>query len=169
VIDLSSIRGRHRGQCIAVLGGGPTLIRDLKRVPMDAVLIGVNQHALLLNLDYVHFQDREVYPVLKDADAPLVTHHRDLAHIYSGVCPDFALSGGSAVWIADYFDAAQVIVCGCDSYTEARRYWHSPPGARPPDLGCNPTDVWRRVRDHLAHPERVRAVSGPLTEIFGAL
>ena len=72
MIELSAIRGRHRGQCIAVLGGGPTLLRDLRRVPFDAVLIGVNQHALLLNLDYVVFQDREIYPVLADADAPLV-------------------------------------------------------------------------------------------------
>jgi len=169
VIELSSIRGRHRGQICAVLGGGPSLLRDLKRVPFDAILLGVNQHALLMNLDYCIFQDRDIYPVLKDSDAPLVTHHRDLAHIYSGIVPDFGLSGGTAVWIADYFDAAQVIICGCDSYTADRRYWHSRPGDKGEALGCNSADVWTLVHRSLQNPERVKAASGPLTEIFGGV
>lgn len=169
MIELSSIRDRHRGQTCAVLGGGPTLLRDLKRVPFDAVLLGVNQHALLLNLDYVVFQDREIYPVLADADAPLCTHHRDIAQIYTGIVPDFGLSGGTAVWMADFLGAERIIVAGMDSYTGDRRYWHSKPGERMPDLGQNCVDVWRRVHDYMARPEIVRVVSGPLTEIFTPL
>lgn len=136
-------------------------------MPMDAVLIGVNQHAMLMNLDYLVFQDRDIYQVVRESDALLCTHHRDLADIYTGVIPDFALSGGTAVWMADYFDAAQVIVCGCDNYTEGRRYWHSKPGDRLPADGYSGIEVWHRVRDHLTNPGRVQAVSGPLTEIFG--
>lgn len=169
MIELSSIRDRHRGQCIAVLGGGPTLLADLNRVPFDAVLIGVNQHALLLNLDYVVFQDREIYPALVQSEAPLCTHHRDLAHIYTGIVPDFGLSGGTAVWMADYLGAERVIVAGMDSYTGDRRYWHSRPGDRMLDLGSNCADVWTRVRDYMARPDIVRVASGPLTEIFEPL
>lgn len=124
---------------------------------------------MLLNLDYVVFQDREIYDVLKDGDAPLCTHHRDLAHIYTGIIPDFGLSGGTAVWMADYLGADRIIVAGMDSYTGNRRYWHSKPGAQLPDLGQNCPDVWRRVRDYMARPEIVRVASGPLTEIFEPL
>lgn len=169
MIELSAIRGRHRGQTCAVLGGGPTLLRDLKRVPFDAILLGVNQHALLMNLDYVVFQDREIHPVLLDTDAPLCTHHRDIAHIYTGIVPDFGLSGGTAVWMADYLGAKEIIIAGMDSYTGDRRYWHSKPGDRAPQLGENCVDVWKRVHDYMARPDIVRVVSGPLTEIFKAL
>lgn len=169
MIELSSIRGRHRGQCIAVLGGGPTLLRDLKQVPFDAILIGVNQHAMLMNLDYLVFQDEEIYPVVKETDAPLVTHHRHLANIYSGICPDFGLSGGTAVWVADYLGAKEIIVAGMDSYTGDRTYWHSKPGQGLPKLGDNCTDVWKKVHDYMARPDIVRVVSGPLTEIFKPL
>jgi hypothetical protein len=169
VIELSSIRDRHRGQCIAVLGGGPTLLRDLKKVPFDAILIGINQHAMLMNLDYLVFQDEGLYPVVRESDAPLVTHHRHLAHIFSGICPDFGLSGGTAAWIADYLGAERIIICGCDSYTESRRYWHSQPGDRPPQLGENAIDVWQTVRRYMARPEIVCAASGPLTEVFKPL
>lgn len=135
-------------------------------MPDDALLIGVNQHCLLLNLDYIVFQDREIYPVLRDAEAPLCTHHRDIATIYTGIIPDFGLSGGTALWMADYLGADQVIVAGMDSYTGDRRYWHSKPGDRRPQDGQNPADVWRRVRDYMARPEIVRVVSGPIGEVF---
>lgn len=122
---------------------------------------------MLLNLDYCVFQDREIYPVVREGDAPLCTHHRDLADIYTAIIPDFAISGGTAVWMADFLGAAEVIVCGCDSYTADRRYWHSKPGTPAGTDGYNSLDVWRRVRDHLQHPERV-SVTGPLTEVFHA-
>lgn len=168
MIELSSIRDRHRGQCIAVLGGGPTLLADLKRVPLAAILIGVNQHTMLLNLDYLVFQDAEIHPVVREAEAPLCTHHRDLADIYTGIVPDFGLSGGTAVWMADFLGAEQIIVCGCDNYTSGRRYWHSKPGATQPSDGYSGIDVWHRVRSLMARPEAVRAISGPLTEVFKA-
>jgi hypothetical protein len=169
MIELSSIRDRHRGQCIAVLGGGPSLLRDLKRVPFDAVLIGVNQHTLLMNLDYVVFQDRETYPVVVDSDAPLCTHHRDLAHIYTGIVPDFGLSGGTAVWMADYLGADEIIIAGMDFYTGDRAYWHSNVGTKHPFIGNNCGDVWKRVHDYMARPGIVRVCSGPMTEIFKPL
>ena len=169
MVELSAIRGRHRGQCIAVLGGGPTLLQDLKRVPYDAILIGVNQHALLMNLDYVVFQDRDIYPVLQDSDAPLCTHHRDLAHIYTGLIPDYGLSGATACFMADYLDADLVILAGMDNYAGERRYWHSPPTYKGAESGISSLDVWTLCQRHLQRPERVRAISGPLAQVFGSL
>jgi hypothetical protein len=142
------------------------LIPDLKRVPFNSILIGVNQHAMLMNLDYLVFQDEEIFPIVSQSDAPLCTHHRNMAHIFTGIVPDFGLSGGTAVWMADYLGAEQIIIAGMDSYTGDRRYWHSKPGDPSPPLGSNCTDVWTRVRDYMARPEIVRVASGPLTEIF---
>lgn len=145
------------------------MLADLRRVPFDAILIGINQHAMLMNLDYLVFQDRDIYPIVSESDAPLCTHHRDLAHIYTGVVPDFGLSGGTACWMADYLGAERIILAGMDSYTGERHYWHSKPGQRPPFVGNNCTDVWKRVRDYMARPEIVRVPSGPLMETFKPL
>jgi hypothetical protein len=145
------------------------LIPDLKRVPFNSILIGVNQHAMLMNLDYLVFQDEEIFPIVSQSDAPLCTHHRNMAHIFTGIVPDFGLSGGTAVWMADYLGAEQIIIAGMDSYTGDRRYWHSKPGDRSPPLGSNCTDVWKRVHDYMARPDIVRVASGPLTEIFKPL
>ena len=82
MIDLASIRGRHSGQRAVVLGGGPTLLSDLRRVrprvQRDGVWIGVNQHSLLLALDYVVYQDRELFPILTGHGFPLVTRGKGL-------------------------------------------------------------------------------------------
>lgn len=168
MIELSSIRDRHRGRDIAVLGGGPSLLRDLARIPHDAILIGVNQHALLLNLDYVYFWDEVVFPALDGTDALVCTHHRDLADVYTGIVPDFGLSGPMATWIAEYLGAKRVLLAGVDNYSGSRRYWHSLPSfAGPPTVGG--TEAWWRCREHLQHPERVFVASGPLTEVFAPL
>ena len=63
-------------------------------------------------------------------------------------------------------DASEIIIAGCDNYTGGRRYWHSSPNQRADMQGVNPADVWRMVRSHLQHPERVKVCSGPLTEVF---
>ena len=156
MLDLSSLKGRHRGQCIAVLGGGPTLLADLKKVPFDAILIGVNQHALLMNLDYIHYLDEAVYDVVKGADAPLCTHHREQCHIYTGIIPEFDISGPSATWMADYLGASKIIIAGCDSYTLSRRYWHSMPNDRQPEKGSTSLEPWRKCRDYMERPGVVR-------------
>jgi hypothetical protein len=170
VIDLAAIRGRHQGRRAVVLGGGPTLLSDLRavrpRVGATGLWIGVNQHALLLNLDYIVFQDREIAPILQGHGIPLVTHHKDLADIWSGIVPDFGFSGGTAVWIADFLGCDEIIVCGCDAYTESRRYWHSPPGFRGLELGVTASTAWQQVRDYMARPEIVSAPSGYLTKVF---
>ncbi len=145
------------------------MLADIKRVPFDAILIGVNQHTMLMNLDYLVFEDREIYPIVRESDAPLCTVHRDLADIYTGLTPGYGLSGATAAWIADYLEASQVILCGMDNYSQGRRYWHSPPGWKGDALGTTCISIWHQVHRQMERPERVKAVSGPLTEVFGTL
>ncbi|KAA0266408.1 MAG: hypothetical protein EDM79_15685, partial [Chloroflexi bacterium] len=45
-MKLSALHDRHKGRAAAILGGGPSLVEDLKRVPQDALLIAVNYHGL---------------------------------------------------------------------------------------------------------------------------
>lgn len=170
MIDLASIRGRHSGKRAIVLGGGPSLVSDLRlvrpRVEHLGVWLGVNQHSLLLPLDYIVFQDKELHPILTGHDVPLVTHHKDIADIWSGIVPDFGFSGGTAVWIADYLGCSEIYVCGCDNYTSNRRYWHSKLGDYRFDEGISNIAAWTKVRDYMANPDRVRVISGPLTKVF---
>jgi hypothetical protein len=170
VIDLIAYKDRHVGQRAVILGGGPSLIGDIKavrpRFQSSGVWIGVNQHTLLLPLDYIVFQDSELYPILV-GHAPIITHHKDCADIWSGIAPDFGFSGGTAVWVADCMGFDEIVICGCDDYLGDRRYWHSKLGERQWEMGVTPSGVWQKVRDHLQNPERVRAVSGHPTKVFG--
>lgn len=154
------------------MGGGPTLLSDLRtvrpRVDATGVWIGVNQHAMLLNLDYIVFQDREIAPILQGNHVPLVTHHKDLADIWSGICPDFGFSGGTAVWVADYLGCSEIIICGVDDYTQPRRYWHSAPGFRGLEMGVTASNAWQKVRDYMERPEIVSVASGPAQKVFKA-
>lgn len=172
VIDLAAYQGRHRGQRCAVLGGGPALVDDLKAVrPLilrEGVLVGVNQHALLLNLDYIVYQDKELWPIL-NGHAPVISHHKDACDIWSGICPDFGFSGGTAVWIAEYLGFEQIYICGCDNYMTSRRYWHSKNGDLRVEDGVSNIQAWGKVRDYMKEPEKVRVASGCLTKVFKGL
>jgi hypothetical protein len=59
--SLNSYRGIHKGETCAVLGGAVTLPADLRAIPQVDILIGVNQHSLILPLDYVCFLDRHMW------------------------------------------------------------------------------------------------------------
>ena len=136
-------------------------------MPADAVLIGVNQHAMLLQLDFVVAQDDAVVAMLREYNVPILAPKRLDGVIWSGVCPDFGFSGMDAVWIADFLGCDPVYVAGVDCFTGARRYWHSVDAATQ-KLGQRDTmSGWHKVRDHLRRPDRVRVLSGPLTEVFG--
>jgi hypothetical protein len=171
MIDLTSIKGRHLGQRAVVLGGGPSLLGDLRRVRPRfqhlGLWFGVNQHALLLELDYIVYQDKELHPILIGNGVPLITHHKDACDIWSGIVPDFGFSTGTAVWVAEYLGCEEIVICGCDDYTSPRRYWHSKMGDRGLEMGVTASNAWKRVYDHLREPQNVRAVSGPITKVFG--
>lgn len=136
-------------------------------MPSDAVLFGVNQHTLILQLDYVVFQDERVAQVVGGhPTAQLVTPRRLPGAIWSGVCPDFGFSGMDAVWIADFMGCDPIYVAGIDCYSGDRPYWHSLTPGSPLTGARDPVAEWFKVRDYMAHPERVRVFGGPLERVF---
>lgn len=172
MIDLAAYKGRHRGQRCAVLGGGPNLVEDIRlarhRLLREGVLIGVNQHALLLNLEYIVYQDKELWPILK-GHASVISHHKDACDIWSGIVPDFGFSGGTAVWIAEYLGFDEIYICGCDNYMTSRRYWHSKLGDLRVEEGISNINAWTKVRDYMKEPDKVFVASGCLTKVFKQL
>ena len=66
MISVLNLKDSHTGQPAAILGGGPSLPLDLKRIPAGALLFSVNNHALqLTRADYLVFRDSpEKFPGL---------------------------------------------------------------------------------------------------------
>lgn len=126
VLQLEHFKGRHKGEIVAVLGGAESLIRDLNAIPAEARLIGINQHAAILPLDYIVFSDPVIADAVKDVDCVKFTHYGKLVGGKIASCafaPNFGLTGPLGVWIAGYMDAARIIAGGFDGYLGSKRYW----------------------------------------------
>ena len=79
-------------------------------------------------------------------------------------------SSNTATWFACWMGCDPVILCGMDLYQGDRAYFHKyedkPQFHLPLDHHLQP---WvEDARNLLPHPERVKAMSGPLVNIFGA-
>lgn len=163
---LEELRGRHSGRPAAVLGGAESLPADLAKIPPDAVIFAANHHAFpLVACAYCVYIDppaaARILPGIigisprKDADI----------QVGSPTLPNF--SGPLAAYAARIMDCAPVIICGMDLYQTgyfdgealdpARRATSAKYGAKP----------WNWYVENAPSPHKIRAVSGPLAEIFG--
>lgn len=172
VHDLKDI---HAGRPGAVLGGGPSLKEDLKIVSAETVLIAVNHHAFkyILSADYTVFLD----------DVPSLRISREELRVLGGVLvsrqpeSDVDLGGSTwwqgrfsghlACWLACWLGCDPVILTGMDCYQNPL-----PPDENPTNLAYKESlekhlEGWRQAFEKCPHPERIRAVSGPLVNIFG--
>lgn len=165
--DIRNYFYAKKDKTAAILGGGPSLPADLYRLPAEIDLIGINQHSLLLPLDLLVFSDLPIWELVKDHPCLKTSHHRidDPRHIWSGICPDFGLSGAKALWIADYLGYKEILLCGFDSYQTDRRYWHDGPDEKhESNVWQRDLRVWDQARVAMQHPERARFISGPMKE-----
>lgn len=173
---LSEMRDRYAGRPAAILGGGPSLPADLAKVPAGALLIAVNYHAFrLVQADFMVYNDfPESDPRLLEAVQTLQTV-RVSADPTSDVTFDVPVwtgffSSNTAAWFALWLGCDPVILCGMDCYQGERVYFHdynhdSPAFHYPLDHYLRPwIEDGKRL---LPHVERLKAMSGPLTHIFG--
>ncbi len=173
---LSAYKDRFAGRAAAVLGGGPSLPDDLKRLPKDCVLIAVNYHALhFCKPDFMVYNDQpESDPFLLRA----VVEHKairvspnptsdvefDVSNVWTGF-----YSSNTAAWFALWLGCDPVILCGMDCYQGAQKYCHPieksiPQWDFPLDFHLRP---WvEDCRNSVPHPERLCAMSGPLVNVF---
>ena len=94
--SLNSYKGIHKGETCAVLGGAVTLPADLRAIPQVDILIGVNQHSLILPLDYLCFLDRHMWPyvegfrdILKVTPLNKFASRDDVIHIHPSLLPKY--------------------------------------------------------------------------------
>jgi len=173
---LSDYRDKYAGCPAAVLGGGPSLPADMARLPLGCLFIAVNYHAeKLCQPDFMVYNDQP------ESDPRLLV----------GVCQTKAVrvspdpssdvffdvpvwtgnySSHTATWFALWLGCDPVILCGHDLYQGERVYFHDyehdcPAFHYPLENHLRP---WiEEGRNLLPHVERVRAMSGPLGQVFG--
>jgi len=164
----------HRGKTAAVLCGGTSLPHDLDSIPEVDHLIGVNQHAMILPLDYLVFSDRDVWDIVSQKKhCKFITHLNkyNLPNvIHAGIWPPMGYSGQRAIYAADYLGFEEIYICGMDQYDQKgnREYWWEGPQCKEMQRHSHCKSDLRRVKefiDTLQHPERIFFASGRLKEI----
>ncbi len=186
LVKMSQLKDSNLGRPLVVLGGGPSLPEDCARLGwspsggrIDSLLIAVNYHALRLpncSPDFMVFNDDpesdpRLLEAVKSFHGVLVSQDQR----YSDVEFDVPVwtghySSNTAAWLALWMGADPVILCGHDLYQGERVYFHdyshdAPCFHYPLEDHLRP---WvEEGRHRLPHVERLRAMSGPLTKIFG--
>ena len=181
---LSRMKDIYLGRPAAVLGGGPSLVQDLARVPEDALLIAVNYHGLYHTPkthgrlpDFMVYNDvPSTNPLMEMAVAehltvqvspePTSDIEFDVPNVWTG-----SFSSNTAVWFALWMGCDPVLLCGHDLYQGNVK--HCPPSTYDSPMFYKPLDFYLRpwqeeCRASVPHPERIRAMSGPLVDLFGA-
>lgn len=178
--SLDIFEGVHAGRAAAILGGGPSMPDDVKRLPKDCVLFSIKHHgAKLLPCDYTAFFDIRYVDQLRELGTRCGTilsnfvNHTDVLLLEEHW--KTKRSGPRIAKIAAYMGCAPVILCGMDCYrdVEGSPYWHGAPATEFTDLAVKlPLEaelvMWRECFKNMRNPEVIKAMSGPLVDVFGA-
>lgn len=182
---VSQFKDRYAGRPAAILGGGPSLPGDVARLPAGCVVFMVNYHALRLpesalpgQIQFMVYND---HPSSSDELLDAVSHAPagvtkvNPSDESSDVVFDVEAwvgfySSNLAAWMALWMGCNPVILCGMDCYQGDAKYFHEyqdqPQFHYPLAHHINP---WiEDARNSCPHPERLRAMSGPLVGVFGA-
>jgi hypothetical protein len=182
---ISSLFDRWAGQPILVIGGGPSVTKDLqeKYLPITpACVISANEHGfkqsrfkvdLVVNCDKIHCLLRTpMEKMLRPLGAPIVNRHswadyRLCDWVFQGN------SGMTAIAVAAALGGNPVIVTGIDMWKGGRVYFHgAPPEPKNRSRRRVSGAVSRRDKEkaiplrRFCAGARVRPISGPLTEWF---
>lgn len=158
-----------------MLGGGPSLPSDMQRLPDGCLLIAVNYHAFYhCQPDYMVYNDEPksdpflLREVLKRRAVRVSSEPTSDVEFDVPVWTGF-YSSNTAAWFALWLGCDPVILCGMDCYQGNVKYCHPserdvPPFHYPLDMHLRP---WREDGHNLLpHVERVRVMSGPLSQVF---
>lgn len=171
-LPIEGLRNRHRGRPAVVLGSGPSLPADLAAAPPEAVWLAVNARpAQLVHPDFVVFTDACEGPACTALGVPRVSTLREWSDFsLSSEAWDGGFSSSLGAWLALHLGCRPVLLAGMDCYRGAEHYF---------DGGVNAQQAGYPLHFHLrawapavvrcpgaAHD--LRALSGPLTHLFGA-
>ncbi len=182
MMKLSKLRNQYAGRPAAILGGGPSLPDDLKRVPSNALMIAVNYHgfyhcpedhqpAFMVYNDVPETNPLQVLAVQEHkaihvSPEPTSDVEFDVPDVWTGF-----FSSNTAAWFALWIGCDPVILCGMDCYQGPVK--HCPPSTYHSEMFEMPLDFYTRPwteegLHRLPNVERLRVMSGPLTDIFPA-
>jgi len=175
---IEGLKDHHKGQTCAVLGGGPSLVKDIQSLPDVDVLIGVNQHSMIMPLDYLAFIDSKVWPLVKDCDTTFITRSAtvcddknneayDIIRYRQEIKPNY--SGVLAIKAADQMGFSKIYVCGMSQYDpdDDRLYWWQGPQVAKTEKERKNRNVLSEILNSvrfLRHPHNVHFMSGRLKE-----
>jgi hypothetical protein len=174
---------RWEGRPILVIGGGPSVLRDLpllKEAP--ACVISANEHGfkqnffpvdLITNVDKRHCLLKEpMEKILRPYGVPIVNRHSWADYRL----PDWTMAGNTgmqAIALAATLGASQVIVTGIDMWCTGRVYFHDRDAKAPKLKHKAPVSAMRRRVKERVNPLRafctganIRPMSGALTQWF---
>lgn len=174
---MSELKDRYAGRPAAVLGGGPSLPRDMALLPIGCVLIAVNHHALqVCKPDFMVYNDHpdpadapELMEAIQSTTAIRVSSEPSSDVVFDVEVWTGFYSSQTAAWLALWLGCEPVILCGMDLYQGERTYFHDyedrPHFHYPLEHHLNP---WvEEAKNKLPGWQRVRAMSGPLVGLFG--
>lgn len=175
---VSELKDRHKGKPIAVLGGGPSLPDDIKKLTVDCVLIMVNYHAVrLLQPDYMVFMDApskiELFiDAYYDFKGPRISQLENWSdYILDVPFWDGGFSSSLATWLACYMGGNPVLLAGMGCYQQKEPYFYENKAIEPHPAWQYPlknhTEAWLPALKKCPDSHVIKAVSGPLIEIFG--
>ena len=179
MIPVIELKDTRINQPAAILGGGPSLPQDLKRIPAGALLFSVNNHALqLTRADYLVFRDSpEKFPALLQAvrefEGTRVSQLKRWTDIdLEGVqWWDAPFSSSLATWMACWMGCNPILLAGMDLYQGKEKYFYDRIGFHLTASQVAPAGpqlrAWEKGKIYCPHAENIHALSGPLVEVFG--
>lgn len=179
MIKILDLKETCFGRPAAILGGGPSLPLDLKKIPAGALLFSINNHALqLTQADYLVFRDSpEKFPALLEAVKSFkglrVSQLKRWTDIDLEDVPwwDAPFSSSLATWLACWLGCKPVLLAGMDLYQGKEKYFYDRVGFHLTASQVAPAGpqmrAWEKAKQFCPHAEDIRALSGPLVEVFG--
>jgi len=175
MVNMSDLRNKYAGRPAAVLGGGPSLPDDMKKLPEDCILIAVNYHALeICNPHYMvynddPFADPILFEGVKRFGGVKVSPDPTSDVLFDVKVWTGFYSSNTAAWFALWLGCNPVILCGMDMYQGDQVYFH--PTTKECPCFHYPLDHHMRpwieeCKNSCPDHERLRVMSGPLKALF---
>lgn len=174
--SMSGMKGLHLYRKAAILGGGPSLPADMEKLPAGCLLIAVNYHALqICQPDYMVYnddpqRDAKLLEAVKTTTAVKVSPQPSSDVNFDMPVWTGFYSSNTAAWFGLWLGCNPVILCGMDCYQGEQKYFYPVEEDKP--LFHYPLEHHLRPWIEEAHnlcpnPQRLRAMSGPLVQVFG--
>lgn len=175
MIRLSEIADRHKGQSAVILCGGPSMPDDFKRAPDSCCLFSVNTHGVrLAACEYAVFVDgwkvrRDVLEY--DPDTTCICPTPDYTDILIEEPWQPGDSGMVAVWVAAHMGFGTIYIAGFEGYASGAYWWGDDPFKKQRRKAEDNVRRWQvgLEQNVLNCRQRVRALSGPLVDVFGGV